>query len=90
MLNSSNALIDPISAMLSNDNSDSLLIIPTFLTEKIDQAKEIIKKSIKSVKQLNWAWQFWNEQLGIWEQFQCPECLNLEFYYQAYTISGLK
>ena len=24
----------------------------------------------------------------MWQQFSCPDCVNLEFYYQAYVITG--
>ena len=42
---------------------------------------EEIKKVINSVRNLNWAWQFWNEKKKDWIQFECTECLVLEFDY---------
>ena len=42
---------------------------------------ELIKDKIKSVKNLNWSWQMWNEIESRWIQFDCPECLSLEFQY---------
>ena len=40
----------------------------------------------KTPETFNWAWQFFSEELGKWIQFDCPECLQLEFNYQAYKI----
>ena len=69
-------------------NPDDVTGMASELKDKIEEAKDIVKKNVKSIQDLNWAWQFWNEEHSIWEQFQCPECLNLEFYYQAYAITG--
>ena len=44
-----------------------------------------IKSKYKSVHELNWAWQYLVNE--TWCQFDCPDCLELEFMYQAYTIS---
>ena len=49
---------------------------------------KIIAKKIKSVHDFNWSWQMWNNIEQKWIQFDCPECLNLEFNYQAYNICG--
>lgn len=45
-------------------------------------------KKIKSVKDFNWAWQFYDEKKNDWIQFECPECLMLEFGYQIYRMSS--
>ena len=50
--------------------------------------KEKVKKSFKSVEELNYAWQFHNTVTSEWEQFQCTECIGLEFDYQVYRVSG--
>ena len=39
---------------------------------------------------MNYAWQFWNSEAKDWTQFDCTECLVLEFDYQAYVISERK
>ena len=43
---------------------------------------------MKSVKDLNWAWQYWSEVENKWLQFDCIDCLSLEFSFKAYHISG--
>ena len=40
------------------------------------------------MRALNWAWQYWNERLNDWVQFECTDCLVLEFDYQAYMIQS--
>ena len=47
-----------------------------------------VKSKFKSVSDLNWAWQYWDPQLNDWVQFQCTECLKIEFAYQAYLASN--
>ena len=54
--------------------------------------KFLIEKMVEIFKtptNFNWAWQFFSEKLGYWVQFDCPECLQLEFNYQALQISRL-
>ena len=46
-------------------------------------------EKVKSVHDFNWAWQFWDQMQLQWVQFDCTECLMLEFNYQAFKISGL-
>ena len=55
---------------------------------EIDKIKETVRKTFKSIKEFNWAWSYLNEENNTWEQFECTECLKLEFDYQAYKISG--
>ena len=47
----------------------------------------MVKKSIKSVKDLLWAWQYQDELTKEWIQFDCTECLVIEYSYQVYSIS---
>ena len=54
--------------------------------------KILIEKMVeifKTPKNFNWAWQYYSDIIGDWVQFDCPECLQLEFYFQALRISGL-
>ena len=44
---------------------------------------------MNSVQELNWAWQFWCERQDAWVQFECMDCLIIEFNFQAYRISHL-
>lgn len=46
------------------------------------------QSSFQSVRALNWAWQYWNARLNDWVQFECTDCLVLEFDYQAYQIQA--
>ena len=50
----------------------------------------IVKHHFKSVNDLNWAWQFWDQESNDWTQFDCPECLVIEYNYQVYRVSGKK
>ena len=47
-----------------------------------------MRKSMQNVQNYNWAWQYWNPHLEQWCQFDCTDCLILEFSYQAYKITG--
>ena len=40
-----------------------------------------------SVEQLNWAWQFQASSEDPWQQFDCTECLILEFSWQLYQAA---
>ena len=42
----------------------------------------------KTPQDLNWAWQFKSYEDDNWTQFDCPDCLQLEFHYQAHKLSG--
>ena len=48
---------------------------------------EVPKTQFNSVKDLNWAWLYQRPD-STWIQFDCTECLNLEYSYHAYQISG--
>ena len=39
-------------------------------------------------KNFNWAWHYYSEQEDQWIQFDCLDCMLLEFNYQAYIISS--
>lgn len=49
-----------------------------------------MSKSISSVRDLNWAWQYFDEKKNQWIQFDCTECLAIEFDYQVYYKSRLE
>ena len=55
----------------------------TNITQEMEQA---IKNNVKSVQNFNWAWQYSDPDRGDgkWIQFDCTECLKLEFDYQAF------
>ena len=48
----------------------------------------LVKSKIKTVSDLNWAWQYCHNETGHWIQFDCNDCLVLEFGYTAYTLTG--
>ena len=56
------------------------------MTDSVDM--DLVKKSIKTVDNLNWAWQYFNNHTGSWTQFDCNDCLVLEFGHKAYTLTG--
>ena len=39
------------------------------------------------MEDLNWSWQYWKAQEERWVQFECTDCLHLEYGYKAYQIS---
>lgn len=57
-------------------------------SEEIKQIKETVRNSFKSVQQINWAWVYFCDEQGAWVQFDCTECIILEFNYHAFNISG--
>ena len=42
----------------------------------------------KNPQNFNWAWQFYAQDDEQWIQFDCVDCIQLEFNFQAYRISG--
>lgn len=48
----------------------------------------MVKKKIKTIDSLNWAWQYLSPDTGHWTQFDCNDCLVLEFQHRAYTLTG--
>ena len=58
--------------------------------ESLDNFEFIKSKDvIESVKALNWAWEYQSETTSQqqWTQFNCNDCLVLEFGYQTYQLS---
>lgn len=56
-----------------------------------DIGKEIKKHFIqegKSKHDFNWAWVYYVEEQDRWQQFDCTDCLQLEFHYQAFRKTG--
>ena len=46
--------------------------------------KSLIRQVIDTVmtpRNLNWAWQYLEDIDKQWVQFDCPDCLQLEFHY---------
>ena len=84
MLNESTAVSNAnASAYIANqDNSES--IEPPAEPEVDESLKEKMVELFKTPKNFNWAWQFFSEDQGDWIQFDCPECLLLEFSFQAH------
>ena len=52
--------------------------------------EKCLKDSIKSIKDLNWAWQYWCPDSQNWIQFPCTECIKLELDFQVYRVSQKK
>ena len=44
-------------------------------------------KKVGNVQNFNWAWQYRASDAEEWQQFECTDCLQLEFNYQAFIIS---
>ena len=51
--------------------------------KKISQ--QVLEK-VRSVENFNWAWEYRRSDAEEWVQFDCTDCLILEFNYQAYSI----
>ena len=49
-----------------------------------------LRSTFKRVDQLNWAWQHFNELENDWIQFECTDCLVLEFHYKLYKHEEAK
>lgn len=45
-------------------------------------------KEFKTIQDFNWAWRYYCVETSVWVQFDCMECLQLEYNYHAYQISG--
>ena len=50
----------------------------------------MVKNQIKTINRYNWAWQYFDQETDNWIQFDCNDCLVLEFGYKAYTLMGKK
>ena len=50
-------------------------------------AKNVLE-TVGTPRNFNWAWQYFDEAEEQWVQFDCPDCLQLEFHYHAYKLSG--
>lgn len=48
-----------------------------------------IINEVGSIKSFNWAWQHRLIQCEEWVQFDCTDCLQLEFNYQALSLSKM-
>ena len=72
--------------LTDNDNYSAVPIVDVVEVDESLKCKlyEIFKKP----NDFNWAWQFYCENTGDWIQFDCPDCLQLEFNFQAFKISG--
>ena len=35
---------------------------------------------------MNWAWQFRSSDAEEWKQFDCTDCIQLEFNFKAYSV----
>lgn len=67
---------------ISNDNSED--------EEEIKDGKlEELKDEFKNIKDLNWAWEFEHKE-GVWIQFNCINCMIIEFNYKAYKLKKNK
>lgn len=61
-----------------------------------EPGKEDILSQFESIPQANWAWEFFishgscdgSISAGTWQQFDCTECLILEFDYKFYCKFG--
>ena len=51
---------------------------------------ELVAAKLISVANFNWAWQFKVSDAEDWQQFDCIDCLQLEFNFQAHFLSNLK
>ena len=64
--------------------------MPGEVNLNVDQFTEQVAEKAKSVKNFNWAWQFRSDDTEEWQQFDCTDCLQLEFNYQVFKLSNLK
>ena len=53
-----------------------------------EEIRQKVKENVKCVGNLNQSWQYYDVENQEWVQFQCTECLILEFDYQAYKITN--
>ena len=63
------------------------------LSKDIAEVKKQLKLQYRHPREFNWAWQFKvigteQQEMDQWTQFECPDCLQLEFHYQAFKITG--
>ena len=49
-------------------------------------SKQVAAK-LKNVENFNWAWEFRVSDAEDWQQFDCTDCLQLEFNFQAHKLS---
>ena len=47
-----------------------------------------IEGKFQNISDFNWAWQYYDENASQWLQFDCNDCLVLEFDYQAYKLTA--
>ena len=60
---------------------------PIQLPDLPDHMVQQVRDSLTSIHDLNWAWQFYSEAEQQWTQFDCTECLMIEFHFQLYRVS---
>lgn len=68
----------------------------------LSQKQQVLQGTFKTLTDLNWAWYYTNKdpedteshkiaknstETENWTQFECTDCLQLEFNYQAYHLS---
>ena len=56
-------------------------------TPKFNEISKQVAEVVKSVENFNWAWQFRTSDSNEWQQFDCTDCLQLEFNFQANKLS---
>ena len=73
------------------DTSQQSTALTTLLDSKDKEEEQIddkYKQNFKDVKQMLWAWYYQDQDKeNDWVQFDCSECLIIEFEYQAYKLS---
>lgn len=60
------------------------------INNKLDIDKATFDRIVSVFKtpiDFNWAWLYFSEENEAWIQFDCPDCLQLEFNFQAYKLS---
>lgn len=52
-----------------------------------EASKNVLKiaKYFESIQTLNWAWFYKNQQDGQWHQFNCDDCMIIEYRFQIYS-----